>query len=395
VAQKRWVEDRLEAVFHRWGYHRIITSTVEHMETLMAGGAIEQSTVIELYDGQGQRLGLRPELTASIARAAVTRINEVTYPQRLCYSANVFRRSATGSHGGQQEYFQAGVELLGASGLMADAEVLLLLADCLRELGLTTWQMILGEADLTRSLLMPFPEAIRGQVRVAIATLDRVTLESLPLSPDLRDYGLQIMDLRGDPQTVLKQVSQLPLTDRQCALVDGLTALISLLAGFTNASDPQAPTLVLDLSLIQPFDYYTGIVFEVVGGANCEVLGQGGRYDHLLGMYHPTGKGYPGIGFVLKVETLQQLLLSLAQLPVETPPSEWLVIPTALAAAAAAITYAQTLRQSTPDIRVELNLDLDKDPAALRALAQQRRIQQIAWITENGEARIEPVEGRE
>ncbi|MEO0541283.1 MAG: ATP phosphoribosyltransferase regulatory subunit, partial [Cyanobacteria bacterium P01_A01_bin.105] len=68
VAQKRWIDDRLEAVFHRWGYHRIITSTIESMETLMAGGAIQPSEVIELHDGHGGRLGLRPELTASIAR---------------------------------------------------------------------------------------------------------------------------------------------------------------------------------------------------------------------------------------------------------------------------------------------------------------------------------------
>ena len=74
VAQKRWIEDRLQQVYHRWGYHRIITSTIERLDTLMAGGAIDRSTVLQLQAGTDESLGLRPELTASIARAAVTRI---------------------------------------------------------------------------------------------------------------------------------------------------------------------------------------------------------------------------------------------------------------------------------------------------------------------------------
>ena len=97
----------------------------------MAGGAIERVEVSELQSGQvgEQRLGLRPELTASIARAAVTRLASVTYPQRLYYNANIFRRSAKGSQGGQQEYHQAGIELLGSRGLMADAELVILVAE--------------------------------------------------------------------------------------------------------------------------------------------------------------------------------------------------------------------------------------------------------------------------
>src|SRR5690242_6417002 len=110
VAQKRWLEDRLQHVFHRWGYHRIITSTLERLDTLMAGGAIARSTVIQLQQLDEESLGLRPELTASIARTAVTRMAGSTYPQRLYYNANVFRRAQEGDYTRQQEFYQAGVE---------------------------------------------------------------------------------------------------------------------------------------------------------------------------------------------------------------------------------------------------------------------------------------------
>lgn len=89
VAQKQWIENHLQQVYHRCGYHRIITSTIERLDTLMAGGAINRSTVLQLQAGtEEESLGLRPELTASIARTAVTRMAGVSYPQRLYYNAD-------------------------------------------------------------------------------------------------------------------------------------------------------------------------------------------------------------------------------------------------------------------------------------------------------------------
>lgn len=160
VAQKRWIEDRLQQVFHRWGYHRIITSTLERMDTIMAGEAIDRHKVIQLQTGQDEELGLRPELTASIARTVVTRMAMAHYPQRLYYNANVFRRNWEKRHNHQQEYYQAGVELLGAEGLLANAEVLLLTSNCLTALGLNQWHLILGEAGITKSLLNAFPQKL-------------------------------------------------------------------------------------------------------------------------------------------------------------------------------------------------------------------------------------------
>lgn len=383
VAQKRWIEDRIEAVFQRWSYQRIITSTVESMDTLMAGGAIRQSDVIEL-NSRGERLGLRPELTASIARAAVTRISN--YPQRLYYHANVFRRSSTGSQGGQQEGYQAGVELLGASGALADAEVLLIMADCLGALGLENWHLLLSEASLTSSFLAPFPTAVRERVKVAIAALDHVTLETLPLSNELRQLALTIIDLRGEPRSVLAKVSQLALNDQQQQIVGDLKNLIELLERtFSEA----APKLVLDLSLMQTFEYYTGVAFKAVVRTEhtCEIVGQGGRYDNLLSLFHPEHKSYPGVGFVLNGETLQQILQP--QLPAVVAESDWLVVPTTPAASADAIAHAQTLRQADALTRVELSLDPSLPEETLRQFASKRKIANIAWVSEQGNVHVE------
>ncbi|MEP0918585.1 ATP phosphoribosyltransferase regulatory subunit [Leptolyngbya sp. DQ-M1] len=376
VAQKRWIEDRLQQVFHGWGYHRIITSTLERLDTLMAGGAIERSTVIQLHQLEEDPLGLRPELTASIARTVATRLSNSTFPQRLYYNANVFRRAEEGSHSRQQEFYQAGVELLGGGGLRSDAEILLLLMDCLKSLDLPG-QLILGEAGLTRSLLSAFPEAIRSKVRHAIAHLDRLGLEALPLSDELRDRALLLLDLRGKPTDVLQKVSSLNLNETERSIVSDLKSLIELLQVSVEVH------LVLDLSLIRTFDYYTGIVFEVVAQSGQVVLGQGGRYDRLLGQFHPQGESIPGIGFSLQLENLHQLLLTTGQLPKQTPACDWLVVSEVPQLAFA---HAQKLRESGDQVEVDLSCGT---PEAIRSYAQQRRISQIAWINVDGAIAIE------
>ncbi|MBW4563829.1 MAG: ATP phosphoribosyltransferase regulatory subunit [Mojavia pulchra JT2-VF2] len=386
VAQKRWIEDRLQQVFHRWGYHRIITSTLERMDTLMAGEAIQRQTVIQLQNAEDEELGLRPELTASIARTVVTRMAGATYPQRLYYNANVFRRIWENRHNRQQEFYQAGVELLGAVGLLANAEVLLLVADCLAALSLQGWHLILGEAGITRSLLNAFPSHLQGKIRSAIANLDRITIDNLPLSSELRDRAKMILDLRGTSTEVLRQVNNLDLDKEQQEAVKNLTSLVELLESKGNVP------LILDLSLIQTIDYYTGIVFEVVSDieGQAQVLGRGGRYDQLLGLYHPQGENIPGIGFALNIEDLYQIILSTQQLPQAPPASDWLVVPETASAEAAAFAYAQKLRYSTELVRVEMDLG-GRNPDAIRQYARDRSIAQIAWIQADGSPTIEPL----
>lgn len=411
VAQKQWIEERLQQVWRRWGYHRIITSTLERLDTLMAGGAIDQSTVIQLQTIDDEMLGLRPELTASIARAAVTRMAGMTYPQRLYYNANVFRRAARGSHSRQQEFYQAGVELLGAGGLRADAEVLLLLADCLHSLRLdpeeadqgtafegkrqSVWHVILGEAGLTRSLLSPFPATLRNAVRKAIAHLDQIALETLPLTRDLRQLALLLLSLRGHPADVLERVSNLDLTSAQQDSLNNLKSLVELVGEtFAIGGDSPAPAhLLLDLSLIQTFDYYTGIVFEVIsdGAAGHRVVGQGGRYDQLPGIYHPQGQSCPGIGFCLNLEDLHHVLLPTGKLPDRTPTSDWLVVPETEQAYAAAFAHAQQLRSTPKVVRVEVELGSHQTPEAIRQAARDRRITSITWVDATGMTRVEPL----
>ncbi|MGK7932533.1 MAG: ATP phosphoribosyltransferase regulatory subunit [Microcystaceae cyanobacterium] len=386
VVQKAWINDRLQAVFQRWGYQRIVTSTLEWVETLTAGGAIDPNTVIQLQNTTEGQLGLRPELTASIARAAVTRMADNTYPQRLCYRANVFRQPIAGHHGRQLEFYQAGVELLFAGGQLADVEILLLLADCLEKLGIPQWKLILGEAGLTQALLSPFPEPLKQQVRTYLAQLDYVSLENLTYPSDtLRERAMMLFDLRGKPDEVLSKILTLELSADIQEKVARLKTLLTTIA----ENNPNFP-LILDLSLVQTFDYYTGIVFNVLSQGEHQLLtlAQGGRYDQLLGVYHPQNLSASGIGFSFNIEDLHSRLLETDILPQMSPAIDWLVIPATPQSFAAAFNYAEQLRQSDPKLRVEMELG-ERSSQDIRDYAKNRRIRSLAWINSPEEPKIE------
>jgi ATP phosphoribosyltransferase regulatory subunit len=313
---------------------------------------------------------------------------ENTYPQRLCYRANVFRNPPQNYHGRQLEFYQAGVELLFAGGVLADAEILLLLAHCLQDLGIPDWHILLGEAGLTRSLLAVFPQPIRQQVRYCIAHLDHITLENLSLEPHLKERALCLFDLRGKAEDVLEKISGLDLDPSARAIVSNLKSLIELVRRSCSKPLP----LILDLSLIETFDYYTGIVFEVVSYQNdrSHILGKGGRYDQLLGLYHPQGITSPGIGFALNIEDLHSCLLLTDRLPQQTPKSDWLVIPKTPEAESAAFVYAQKLRNSEHIVRVEIDLG-GRSPTEIREYARACGIDRLAWIQADGTPIIETV----
>ncbi|MBD2319945.1 ATP phosphoribosyltransferase regulatory subunit [Phormidium tenue] len=382
VAQKSWIESRIQQVFQSWGYQRIITPTVEHLRSLTAGGAVDPKSVIQLHSSSIDILGLRPEFTASIARAYAARLgqNVATCPQRIYYNANVFRRRANNT---SEESFQAGVELLGASGLLADGEILMLLAESLDRLELPDWKIILGDARLTGALLDLLPEQYRARVRQCLASLDRIALQEMDLPADVKGYALELIDLRGKPKDVLSRLSGSTWTSGLTGEINYLKSLIDL---WESTGLTSSDRLILDLSFMQTFDYYTGIVFEVA--CNNYVVAQGGRYDHLLGVYHPQNVSYPSIGFCLNLEDLQQALQS--QLPQTMATSNCLVVAKTTDAMQAAFAHAALLRQDPNIEAIELELEFRAEDA-VRDHARSRGISQIAWVSNDGVISLETV----
>jgi len=159
VDRNRQLCQRLAAVYRQWGYQEVAPPMVERLDTLEAGGGIAEREVMRLT--AEEPLGLRPELTASIARAACTRLADRPRPLRLWAEGSTFR-SFTGDGGGQRlsERLQSGVELLGVRSAAADAELMALLLACSETLGLQAShqpRLLVGHHGVLSALLDELP----------------------------------------------------------------------------------------------------------------------------------------------------------------------------------------------------------------------------------------------
>ena len=313
VDSNRWLCDQLAEVYRRWGYAEVAPPLVERLETLEAGGGIRDRELVRL--ASDEPLGLRPEMTASIARAACTRLASRPRPLRLWSSGPVFRSAI--SDVGQprlEERLQSGVELLGADAsqaLVADAELLRLLLACLRQLQITAEHkptLLIGHHGVLSALLDQVPAEQRLATRQALVSFDPLALADLQLPAHQRQGLQQLLRLRGDTKAVLYQLEQL------LGPSDLLEQLAGTLHSVAVTAAAQGVRLQLDPSFQPHFDLYDGLVLKLVcqGPVAPLALASGGRYDALVARF---GGVAVGMGFGFDVEAIRDLLSTEATAP--------------------------------------------------------------------------------
>ena len=300
---------RLAAVYRSWGYRRVAPPSVERADTLAAGGAIAEREIVRL--ASDSPLGLRPELTAPIARAAGSRLAGLPRPLRLWSEGTIFR-TTTGDGGGQrlQEQLQSGVELLGDASAAADAELLRLLLAAAGSLGLSQGlrpQLLIGHHGVLSALLESLPQDCRAAARQALGSFDRLALTSLPLAEEQRHWLEQLQRLRGEPPAVLQRLRTW-LGDHPL-----LTAWAATLATVAPAAERLGVSVQLDPSFQPHFALYDGLVLKLVcQGREAPVeIASGGRYDGLVRRFCDpaaieAGHGV-GVGFGFDVDALGDL----------------------------------------------------------------------------------------
>src|SRR5437660_12556669 len=115
----------------RWGYLHVITPLVENMDVLDLGFGVEQlRRLFKFTDGRGDVVALVGERTVPVARLVAGKLRTTALPLRLCYAGPaVSTEESRFQH--PREAYQVGAELIGASGPVADAEVIAMDARCM------------------------------------------------------------------------------------------------------------------------------------------------------------------------------------------------------------------------------------------------------------------------
>ncbi|MBI3766994.1 MAG: histidine--tRNA ligase [Deltaproteobacteria bacterium] len=332
------LEDRLRGVLRSYNYDEIRVPIAERTE-LFARSLGETTDIVEkeMYtfdDRDGTSLTLRPEGTASVVRAAIAAgLAQRERVAKLYYTGPMFRRERP-QRGRSRQFHQIGAELIGRDDAMADAETVVLFADCLTAAGVSTAHIVLN--SLGDAACRPaYRAALTAYGEAHVAELCANCRQRLTRNP------LRLLDCKEEGcRRVMADAPR--VTDHLCdacrAHFDEVKRLLAA-ADIAFSEDPR---------LVRGLDYYVRTAFEALApnlGAQ-NAVGGGGRYDGLVEAL--GGPPLAGVGFALGVE---RLLLAGEASTVDTSP-QVSVIPLAAAATLAALQMARRLRLA--GVRTEL-----------------------------------------
>lgn len=296
----RWVEETARKIFHRYGFKEIRLPIFEKTR-LFSKGIGETTDVVEkeMYtftDGSGEQITLRPEGTASVARAYIEhKMYNPPSVVKLYYLGPMFRFERPQA-GRFRQFYQIGAEVMGTGSPVVDVEVMTLSIEFFRQLGLTDLELQingLGCADC------------RPKYREVLMTAVRGHLDQLCDNCNQRHERnpLRIFDCKVERDRQI--ASQLPkIREHSCTVCKTNFAQVQALLDSSDTPYSLNPLLVRGL------DYYSRTAFEVVSsglGAQNAICG-GGRYDSLIQSFE--GPPTCCFGFALGMERLISLLPS-------------------------------------------------------------------------------------
>jgi len=346
----------------RYGYPPVMTPVVEATELFERGtGAGTEIVTKEMYtftDRAGRSLTLRPEVTPGVVRAYLQAGMQGAW--KGAYSGPCFRYEQPQA-GRRRQFWQVGVEYLGAEGPTADAEVIELGYRYLEAVGVPHLELrvnSLGDPECRPA----YVEELRSHLRSIAADLSADSAKLIDVNP------LRVLDSKTD-RPLLGDAPK--PADRLCA------ACRRHHESVRRVLDGLGVPYTQDDSLVRGLDYYTRTAFEYVGrglDAAQNAVGGGGRYDGLAEAL--GGRAVPGLGFALGVE---RMLLSLAE-PVDPSLGAYLVSETGPEDAIAAVSLLR---------REGAAVDFDTEGRSVKAqFRAARRLGAPVILVWRGEGRL-------
>ena len=311
--------------FGLWGYLPVETPAVELSDVLGLARSLDNTAAqftsaaeapFRFFDSDSNLVVLRPDVTMQVARLAATRLREAAGPFRFYYAQPVFtERDST--HGREREYTQLGVEFIGRTGYIADAEVLSVLIEALQAAGITDFTVAIGTVSVLNALVRKASDSPewRDKILKAFHRSDLVAIDMLAREQDVvPSYGEAIARLarvRGGVEAfdTCKQIVE-PLG---CG--DGLDELRR--AYDLVVANSTCGKLMVDFSIVSSFDYYTGLVFKAYAPQVSASLASGGRYDTTLAAF---GREEPAAGFALGLERVMAAVEAQGATPPDVAP---------------------------------------------------------------------------
>jgi len=298
IGKWQFVEETAREVFEGFGFSEIRIPILERTE-LFSRGIGEATDIVEkeMYtftDRSGNSLTLRPEATASMARAYLEHqlYNLDSVAKLYCFGP-MFRYERP-QKGRYRQFYQIDAEVFGVENPMVDAELIVMLIHFLKSVGLEKLELqvnTLGDRTCRHNYREGLKKYLEGKAFQLCGDCKR-RLETNPL---------RVLDCKVE--TCKQAIADAPkVTDFICSECQKHFDSVK------EHLDTAGLTYILNPRMVRGLDYYTRTAFEVVSyqlGSQNAVAG-GGRYDNLF--QEIGGKEIPGIGFAIGMERLISLL---------------------------------------------------------------------------------------
>ena len=312
----RCAEKRISSVFKSKGYQKVITPTVEFFDVFnRESSGYSPENLYSLTDSYGRLLVLRPDSTLPIARLVSTRLQNAGLPLRLYYSQNVFLRQKNLT-GRSDETPQSGIELMGSYGMRADLEVISTAVEAIESCTSADFKLEIGHAGFFKELCrnLGTDSDTVSEIYDCVESRNFVSLNNILDKIGKNQYTDCIRELPryfGDLDVIEKAKEIATGSEGQKSL-EYLGELYIQLEKMGLADK-----VIIDLSLVNRTNYYTGIIFKgyLQGSGVCVV--SGGRYDSLLSEF---GNTMPSTGFGIETGALASVMISRGEVDEEILP---------------------------------------------------------------------------
>lgn len=351
--KRQYVIGVLRSVFESFGFEPLETPALEYEEVLLGKYGEEGDKLLYRFeDNGGRKVALRYDQTVPTSRVVAQYSNDLPMPFKRYQIQPVWRAENT-QKGRFREFLQCDADIFGTTSPLADAEVIVVVSQCLKKLGFSAkgrqasgLKILINDRTIFTELtkrgivseknLLSFIRSIDKIKKIGREGVVKELVEK-GISSEVATYLLQ--DSEDKKPTILLQ-----------EIFSYLEKL-----GLTPSEFEFSPTLARGL------DYYTSVIFEVeIEGYLAGSVCGGGRYDKLIGML--GGKDIPATGFAFGFDRLLEAMEEFKLFPKELNPVKALVTIFSKKLAYQSIEVCSQLR--TNNINVELfpdeNISLEK-----------------------------------
>ena len=344
MALREYIFTSWDKTCRRYGFEKVDAPIFEHLElfTQKSGEEVENQ-LYTFEDKSGRQLALRPEITPSLARMVALKGSSLKIPIRWYSIPRLFRYEKM-QKGRLREFFQLNADIYGIPHSTADAELIALSVDTMRDLGFKSedFTVHVSSRDLLEELFVSL--SIRKD---SIPSLFAVLDKQHKLPEDA--FAEELHNFLNDPviaekvNTLLhaESIEEIKALAGSSPAMDELDNLFTLIKHYGMAE-----YVTFDIGIVRGLAYYTGIVFELLDKKrSLRSIAGGGRYDRLVKLY--GGPDTPATGFATGDVVLAEMMKKNNLIPKQQPRSTVYIVSINKDTPQHAVKIARKLRDNT------------------------------------------------